>query len=66
MFLYHSTNYLLVLAMLVSSYTPNSPKIIVAAGTVAIGITTFSNILLTRYFLNCCNCSSNYITRCGI
>ena len=52
MSLYHSTNYLLVLAMLVLLYMPNSPKVIVAAGTVAagttaVGTTAFSSILLT-------------------
>ena len=47
MFLYHSTNYLLVLAILVSPYMPNSLKIIVFTGTVAAGTATFSSILLT-------------------
>ena len=47
MSLYYSINYLLVLAMLVLPYVPDSPKIIIAAGTVAVGITVFSNILLT-------------------
>ena len=47
MSLYHSTNYLLVLAILVSLYVLNNPKVIIAVGTVAVGITTFSNILLT-------------------
>ena len=47
MFLYHSINYLLVLAILVSPYIPNSPKVIISAGTIAANITTFSSILLT-------------------
>ena len=47
MFLYHSTNYLLLLAILVLLYMPNSPKVIITAGTVAAGTTTFSNMLLT-------------------
>ena len=47
MFLYYSINYLLVLAILVSLYIPNSPKVIIFAGTVAAGTTTFSSILLT-------------------
>ena len=47
MFLYHSINCLLVLAMLVSPYILNSPKVVVAAGTIAAGTTTFSGILLT-------------------
>ena len=47
MFLYHSTNYLLVLAMLVLLYVPDSPKVIIFAGTIAIGTAAFSNILLT-------------------
>ena len=47
MFLYHFINYLLVLAMLVLLYMPNNPKVIITAGTVTIGTTAFSNILLT-------------------
>ena len=47
MSLYYSTNYLLVLAILVSSYIPNSFKVIVAAGTIAAGTTAFGSILLT-------------------
>ena len=33
--------------MLVLPYIPNSPKVIIAAGTVAVGTITFGNILLT-------------------
>ena len=40
---------------------PNSPKVVVAAGAITAG-TTFGGILLTRYFSNCRNRSSNYIT----
>ena len=47
MSLYHSTNYLLVLAMLVLPYMPNSPKVIITAGTIAADTTIFNNILLT-------------------
>ena len=47
MSLYHSINYLLVLAMLVSFYIPNSLKVIVATSTIAAGTAAFSNILLT-------------------
>ena len=47
MFLYHSTNCLLVLTILVSPYIPDSPKVIITAGTVTAGTTTFSGILLT-------------------
>ena len=47
MFLYHFTNYLLVLAILVLPYMPNSPKVIIFAGTVAAGTTTFGGMLLT-------------------
>ena len=46
MSLYYFTNYLLVLAMLVSLCVPDSFKVIITAGTVAVGIITFSNILL--------------------
>ena len=47
MSLYHFANCLLVLAMLVLLYMPNSPNVIIAAGTVAVGTAAFSNILLT-------------------
>ena len=66
MSLYHSTNYLLVLAILVLPYVPNSPKVIISAGTIAAGTAAFSGILLTRYFSNCCNRGSDYITRRSI
>ena len=33
--------------MLVLLYMPNGPKVIITAGTVAIGTATFSNMLLT-------------------
>ena len=45
MSLYHSTNCLLVLAILVSLYMPNSPEVIITAGTVAAGTAAFSGIL---------------------
>ena len=63
MSLYHSINYLLVLAMLVSPYIPNSPKVVITAGIVAAGTTSFNSILLTRYFSNCYNCNSNCVTQ---
>ena len=47
MSLYHSINYLLVLAILVSLYMPDSPKVVIAAGSIAAGTTAFSGILLT-------------------
>ena len=47
MSLYYSTNYLLVLAILVSPYVPDGPKVVVTASTIAAGTTAFSNILLT-------------------
>ena len=47
MFLYHSINYLLVLAILVLPYILNGPKIIVFASTIAASTATFSSILLT-------------------
>ena len=47
MFLYHSTNYLLVLAILVLPYVPNGPEVVVFTGTVAISTAAFSGILLT-------------------
>ena len=51
-FLYYFTNCLLVLAILVLLYVPNSLKVVIAAGTVTAGtaaasITAFSSILLT-------------------
>ena len=33
--------------MLVLSYMPNSPKVIITAGSIAAGTAVFSNILLT-------------------
>ena len=33
--------------MLVLPYVPNSPKVVITAGTVAVGTTAFSNMLLT-------------------
>ena len=47
MSLYHSINCLLVLAILVLLYIPDSPKVVIAAGTVTVGTTAFSSILLT-------------------
>ena len=47
MSLYHSINCLLVLAILVLLYMPNSPKVIIAAGTVAADTAAFNSILLT-------------------
>ena len=46
-FLYHSTNYLLVLAMLVLPYIPNSPEVVITAGSITAGTAAFSNMLLT-------------------
>ena len=47
MSLYHFTNYLLVLAILVLPYMPNSLKVIITASTITASTTAFSNILLT-------------------
>ena len=47
MSLYHFTDCLLVLTMLVSPYMPDSPEVVIAAGSVAVGTTAFSNMLLT-------------------
>ena len=47
MSLYYSTNCLLVLAILVLSYMPNSFKVVITASTVAAGTATFNDILLT-------------------
>ena len=47
MSLYHSTNYLLVLAILVLPYMPNNLKVIITAGTITAGTTAFGGILLT-------------------
>ena len=47
MSLYHSINCLLVLAILVSPYIPNSLKVVITAGSVAAGTTAFSSMLLT-------------------
>ena len=45
--LYHSINCLLVLAMLVLPYMPNSPEVIVFANTITAGTAAFGGILLT-------------------
>ena len=45
--LYYSTNYLLVLAILVLLYIPNGPKVIITASTITTGTAAFSGILLT-------------------
>ena len=47
MSLYHSTNYLLVLAILVSPCVPNGPKVVITTSTVAAGTAAFGSILLT-------------------
>ena len=47
MSLYYFTNYLLVLAILVSPYVLNGFKVVVFAGTVAVGTAAFGNMLLT-------------------
>ena len=47
MSLYHFTNCLLVLAMLVLLYMPNSPKVVISAGTIATNTAAFSGMLLT-------------------
>ena len=46
MSLYYFTNCLLVLAMLVLLYMPDSLKVVITAGTVAADTTAFSSILL--------------------
>ena len=66
MSLYYSTNYLLVLAILISSYVPNSPKVIIAASTVTAGTAAFGSMLLTWYFSNCRNCGSDCVIGCGM
>ena len=47
MSLYYSTNYLLVLAILVLPYVPNGLKVIVTTSSITAGTTAFSSILLT-------------------
>ena len=47
MSLYYFTNCLLVLAILVLPYMPDSPKVVITASTIAASTTAFSNILLT-------------------
>ena len=46
MFLYHSTDYLLVSAILVLPYIPDSPEVVISAGTVAVSTAAFSSMLL--------------------
>ena len=66
MSLYHFTNCLLVLAILVLFYVPNSLKVIITASTIATGTATFGGMLLTQYFSNCCNRSSDCVMRCSM
>ena len=47
MSLYHSTNCLLVSAMLVLPYMPDGPKVIIFTGTVTADTAAFSSMLLT-------------------
>ena len=47
MSLYHSTNYLLVLAMLVLLYMPDSPEVVIATSSITAGTAAFSSMLLT-------------------
>ena len=43
---------------------PDGPEVVITTGTIAAG-TAFNSILLTRCFLNCYDCSNNYITWCS-
>ena len=65
MSLYHFTNCLLVLAILVLLCVPNGSEVVVAADTAAVGI-VFGSILLTRCFLNYRNRGSNCVTGRGM
>ena len=47
MSLYHFTNCLLVLAMLVLLYIPNSPEVVITTSSVAAGTAAFNGMLLT-------------------
>ena len=47
MSLYHSTNYLLVLAMLVLPCMPNDPEVVIITSTIAASTTAFNSMLLT-------------------
>ena len=47
MSLYYFTNYLLVLAILISPCIPDNPKVVITAGSITAGTATFSGILLT-------------------
>ena len=62
MSLYYFTNYLLISAILVLLYVPNSSKVIITTGTITAGTAAFSSILLTRYFSNCRNRGSDCVT----
>ena len=52
--------------MLVLLCVPNGPKVIITASSIAAGTAAFNNILLTQYFLNCRNRSSNCVIRRSI
>ena len=62
MSLYYFTNYLLVLAILVLLYIPNSPKVIITASTITTSI-AFGGILSLSLYYFYCNLSSKYITK---
>ena len=47
MSLYHSTNYLLVLAILVSPCVPDGLKVVITTSSIAVGTAAFGSILLT-------------------
>ena len=52
--------------MLVSPYVPDSPEVVVSAGTVAASTAAFGGMLLTRCFSNCRNRGSDCVTRRGM
>ena len=47
MFLYYSTDCLLVLAMLVLPYVPDGLEVVITASTITAGTAAFGSILLT-------------------
>ena len=52
--------------MLVLPCVPDGPEVIISAGTVTASTAAFSSMLLTQYFSNYYNHSSDCVTRRGI
>ena len=52
--------------MLVLPCVPDGPEVVISTGTVTAGTAAFNSMLLTQYFSNYRNRSSNCVTRRSI